>query len=80
MQDANQQDIEKAIRAIQDIALILTRASEYVCEGRMLKRYSSSIDTTLENLEAHISELKGKFPGKLPGKRSGCMITQVLWR
>jgi hypothetical protein len=66
MPDADQQDIEKAIRAIQDIALILTGASEYVCEGRMLKRYSSDIEKNLENLETYISRLKEKFPGKFP--------------
>jgi hypothetical protein len=51
MPDANQQDIEKAIRAIQDIAVILTGASDYVCEGRMLRRYSSGIEKNLDNLE-----------------------------
>jgi hypothetical protein len=63
---ANQQDIEKAIRAIQDIAVILTGASEYVCEGRMLKRYSWDIEKNLDNLETYISRLKEKFPGKFP--------------
>lgn len=66
MPDANQQDIKKAIRAIQDIAVMLTGASEYVCEGRMLKRYSSDIETNLDHLEAHLSRLKGSFPGKFP--------------
>jgi len=62
----NQQDIERAIRAIQDIAVILTGASEYVCEGRMLKRYSGDIEKNLDDLEASISRLKKKFPGKFP--------------
>ena len=66
MPDANQQDIKKAIRAIQDIAVMLTGASEYVCEGRMLKRYSSDIETNLDNLETYLSRLKGSFPGKFP--------------
>ena len=66
MPDDNQQDIKKAIRAIQDIAVMLTGASEYVCEGRMLKRYSSEIETNLDNLETYLSRLKGSFPGKFP--------------
>ena len=66
MPDANQQDIKKAIRAIQDIAVMLSGASEYVCEGRMLKRYSSDIETNLDNLETYLSRLKGSFPGKFP--------------
>jgi hypothetical protein len=66
MPDANQQDINKAIRAIQDIAVMLTGASEYVCEARILKRYSSDIETNLDNLETYLSRLKGSFPGKFP--------------
>jgi len=66
MPEANQQDIKKAIRAIQDIAVMLTGASEYVCEERMLKRYSSEIETNLDNLERYLSRLKGSFPGKFP--------------
>jgi hypothetical protein len=66
MPDANQKDIRKAIRAIQDIAVMLTGASEYVCEGRMLKRYSSEIETNLDDLETYLSRLKGSFPGKFP--------------
>jgi hypothetical protein len=66
MADVDQQDITKAIRAIQDIAVMLTGASEYVCENRMLKRYSSDIEMNLDNLETYLSRLKGKFPGKFP--------------
>ena len=66
MPDANQQDINKAIRDIQDIAVMLTGASECVCEGRMLKRYSADIETNLDNLEIYLSQLKNKFPGKFP--------------
>lgn len=66
MQDTNQQDINNAIRAIQDIAVMLTGASEYVCEGRMLKRYSSDIETNLDNLQTYLSRLKRSFPGKFP--------------
>lgn len=45
---------------------MLTGASEYVCEGRMLKRYSSEIEANLDNLETYLSRLKGSFPGKFP--------------
>jgi hypothetical protein len=66
MPDDNQKNITKAIRAIQDIAVMLTGASDYVCEGRMLKRYSSGIETNLDELENRLSQLKGRFPGKFP--------------
>lgn len=66
MPDAEQQDMKKAIRVIQDIAVMLTGASEYVCEKNMLKRYSSDIETNLDNLETYLSRLKGSFPGKFP--------------
>jgi len=66
MPDAEQQDMKKAIQVIQDIAVMLTGASEYVCEKRMLKRYSSDIETNLDNLETYLSRLKRSFPGKFP--------------
>jgi hypothetical protein len=34
MSDVDRQDIEKAIKAIQDIAIMLTAASEFVCEAK----------------------------------------------
>ena len=70
MPKADQEDIKRAIRAIQDIAVMLTGASEYVCEGRMLKRYSSEIETNLDNLETYLSRLKRSFPGKFPAALS----------
>ncbi len=66
MPDAEQQDMKKTIQVIQDIAVMLTGASEYVCEKRMLKRYSSDIETNLDNLETYLSRLKRSFPGKFP--------------
>lgn len=66
MPDVDQQDIKKAIKAIQNIAVMLTGASEYVCEGRILKRCSTHIEANLDNLEMYISQLKKGFPGKLP--------------
>jgi hypothetical protein len=66
MPDAEQQDMERAIRAIQDIAVMLTGAPEFVCEQRMLKRYSSDIEKNLNTLETCLPRLKGSFPGKFP--------------
>jgi hypothetical protein len=66
MPDADQQEVEKAIRAIQDIAIMLTGAPEYVCEARILKRCSEDIEAKLDYLETYISGLKKKFPGKFP--------------
>ncbi|NVM26023.1 MAG: hypothetical protein HWN70_08945 [Desulfobacterales bacterium] len=66
MPDVDPHDIEKAIKAIQNIAIMLTGASEAVCEGRILKRFSKEIETNLERLEADIASLKKKFPGKFP--------------
>jgi hypothetical protein len=66
MPDAEQQDMKMAIRAIKDITVMLTGASEYVCEKRMLKRYSSDIEKNLDTLETYLSRLKGRFPGRFP--------------
>ena len=66
MADVDRQDIEKAIKAIQDIAIMLTAASEFVCEARILKRCSADIETNLDNLENSISQIKKGFPGKFP--------------
>lgn len=66
MPEADHQEMEKAIRAIQDIAVMLTGASEYLCEEGMLSRYSSDIATNLDSLEAQVSRLKSSFPGKVP--------------
>ena len=66
MPEVNPQETEKTIKAIQDIAIILTGAAEFVCEGRMLKRFSKNIEENLEKLENNIALLKKKFPGKFP--------------
>jgi len=66
MPDAEEQDVKKAIKAIQDIAVMLTGASEYVCEKRMLKRCSSNIEKNLDTLETYLPRLKRSFPGKFP--------------
>ncbi len=66
MPDVDPQEAEKTIKAIQNIAIILTGATEFVCEGRMLKRFSRNIEENLEKLEHDIALLKKKFPGKFP--------------
>ena len=66
MPEVNPQETEKTVKAIQDIAIILTGAAEFVCEGRMLKRFSRNIEENLEKLENNIALLKKKFPGKFP--------------
>jgi len=66
MADVDPHDIEKAIKAIQNIAVMLTGATEAVCEGRILKRFSGEIEANLERLETDIASLKKKFPGKFP--------------
>jgi len=66
MPEVDPQETEKTIKAIQDIAIILTGAAEFVCEGRMLKRFSRNIEEDLEKLEHDIALLKKKFPGKFP--------------
>jgi len=66
MPEINPQETEKTIKAIQDIAIILTGAAEFVCEGRMLKRFSRNIEENLEKFENNIALLKEKFPGKFP--------------
>ncbi|MBW2006212.1 MAG: hypothetical protein JRI72_16735, partial [Deltaproteobacteria bacterium] len=66
MPEINPQETEKTIKAIQDIAIILTGAAEFVCEGRMLKRFSRNIEENLEKFENNIALLKKKFPGKFP--------------
>ena len=60
------QDIDKAIKAIQNVAIMLTGASEYVCEAGILKRLSGEIEANLERLETEIASLKKEFPGKFP--------------
>jgi len=66
MPEVDPQETEKTIKAIQDIAIILTGAAEFVCEGRMLKRFSKNLEENLETLENNIALLKKKFPGKFP--------------
>ena len=60
------QEIEKTIKSIQNISIILTGAVEFVCEGRMLKRFSKNIEEDLERLENTITLLKKRTLKKFP--------------
>lgn len=66
MPEVDPQHIEKTIKAIHDIAIMLTGASEYVCEGTILKRFSQEIEVHLERLQTDIASLQEEFPGKVP--------------
>jgi len=61
------QEIKAKIRPIQDIAIILTGTAEFVCEKRMLKRFSVELEANLVKLENSITVAKEKFVGKLDG-------------
>ena len=65
MSDVDTQGIEKTIKAIQDIAIMLTGAAEFVCEARILKRFSKDIETNLDGLEKDIASLKENLRGKV---------------
>ncbi|MEA3358005.1 MAG: hypothetical protein U9R17_01105 [Thermodesulfobacteriota bacterium] len=59
------QEIKDKIHPIQDIAIILTGAGEFVCEKRMLKRFSAELESNLVKLEKSIAAAKKNFAGKL---------------
>ena len=67
MLKGDMQEIKAKIRPIQDIAIILTGTAEFVCEKRMLKRFSVELEATLVKLENSITVAKEKFVGKLDG-------------
>ena len=66
MSDVNPRDTEKSLKNIQNIAIIMTGATEFICEPRMLKRYSRSLEKNLQKLETNIDSLKEKFHGRFP--------------
>jgi len=66
MLDSDLPNMEKTIKAIQNIGIMLDGASEYVCEGGVLKRFSGYIEGYLKRLETDIASVKKKFPGKFP--------------
>ena len=68
MSEVEPTETEKIIKAIQDIAIILTGAAEFVCEKRMIRRFSRHIEDNLEKLVKNVELLKQRFPGKFPEK------------
>ena len=66
MPDVDPQDIKKAIKAIQNVAIMLTGAAEFVCEGSILKGFSRDIEVNLKRLETGIGTLRKRFPGRFP--------------
>jgi len=52
------QVIKNKIRPIQDIAIILTRGATFVCEKKMLKKFSGELESHLADLENTIRALK----------------------
>lgn len=45
-------NIKKKIKPVQDIAIMLSGASEFLCEKRMLKRLSAELEASLYELES----------------------------
>lgn len=66
MPDVDPHDIKKAIKAIQNVAIMLTGAAEFVCEGSILKGFSRDIEANLKRLETDIGALRKRFPGRFP--------------
>lgn len=57
------QDPEKALKEIKNSAVMLSMASEYLCEDPFLKKIGASIEESLEVVERHIEDLKKQFVG-----------------
>lgn len=66
MPDVGPPDIKKTIKAIQNIAIMLTGAAEFVCKETILKGFSKDIEANLKRFETDIDTLKKRFPGKFP--------------
>lgn len=60
MAQAEIRTVKDKIRPIQDMAIILTSGSEYICEKRMLKKFSNELASNLAGLEKSIKDLKGE--------------------
>jgi len=65
MLKGDMQEIKAKIRPIQDIAIILTGTAEFVCEKRMLKKFSVELEANLVKLENSITVAEKIFVGKL---------------
>ena len=54
----------KGLHGIRDMALMLSLASDYLCEEVFLKKAGLTTDMHLKELKSDISSLKKRFPGK----------------
>ena len=66
MPEATLKNIEKAVKDIHNIGIMLSGASEYVCEEGVLKRFSRYLQAYHKRLESDITSLKKTYPGKFP--------------
>ncbi len=70
------QAIKDKIRRIQDIAIILTSGAKFVCEKRMLKKFSGELESTLADLENTITALKNN-PFEKEKRRLGTFFSEI---
>ena len=66
MPEATLKNIEKAVKDIHNIGIMLSGASEYVCEEGVLKRFSLYLQAYHKRLESDITSLKKEYPGRFP--------------
>jgi len=58
------QNPEKALKEIKDSAVLLSVATEYLCEDPFLKKIGANIEKNIEVVENHVEDLKKQFVGK----------------
>jgi hypothetical protein len=52
------QDSEKALKDIKDSAVMLSLASEYLCEDPFLEKIGADIEKNIEIIKKHVEGLK----------------------
>jgi len=57
-------DSEKALKDIKDSAVMLSLASEYLCEDHFLEKIGADIEKNIEIVKTHVEDLKKQFVGK----------------
>jgi hypothetical protein len=58
------QESERALKEIKDSAVMLSVATEYLCEDPFLKKIGATIEKNIEIVENHVEDLKKQFVGK----------------
>jgi hypothetical protein len=58
------QESEKALKEIKDSAVMLSVATEYLCEDPFLKKIGATIEKNIEIVQNHVEDLKKQFVGK----------------